>query len=205
MTAISDVLYQGPLINKASKAVLLLHGRGGTAQGIMSFANSLCDDHCYLVAPQATNNVWYPQSFMSPLELNEPYLSSSISEIKQLIDQTTQHISLDRLYIVGFSQGACMALEIASRFAGKYGGIIAFTGGLIGDMLDKSKYRGNFDHTKVFISNGDQDPFIPLIRSQESKDLMEKMGADVTLKVYKDRPHTVTRDELIWVKNNIFN
>lgn len=205
MTAISEVLHQGPLVTKASKALILLHGRGGTAKSILSLADRLCDNDFYIAAPQATNNTWYPYSFMEEESANEPYLSLSIKGIKDLIDQTARHIPKNQIYIVGFSQGACLALEVSTRFATKYGGIIAFTGGLIGSNINKGKYRGDFDGTSVFISNGDQDPHIPLIRSEQSKELIEKMNAHVSLKIYEGRPHTITEDEIKFVKANIFS
>lgn len=203
MTAISEVLHQGPLITKATKALILLHGRGGTARNILTLADKLCDDEFYVAAPQATNNSWYPYSFMSEEKLNEPYLSLSVKSIKDLIDQIAIHISKQQIYIIGFSQGACLSLEVSTRFATKYGGIVAFTGGLIGSKIDEGKYHGNFEETKVFISNGDQDPHIPLVRSEQSKELMEKLGAHVNLKVYAGRPHTITEDEIEFVRRNI--
>lgn len=205
MTAISEVLHQGPLITKASKAMILLHGRGGTAKSILSLTDKLCNDDFYVVAPQATNHVWYPYSFMEEEKANEPYLSMSVKGIKDLIDQTAKHIPKDQIYLIGFSQGACLALEVSSRFATKYGGIVAFTGGLIGSYINEDNYHGDFEGTKVFISNGDKDPHIPLIRSEQSKEVMEKMNAFVTLKIYENRPHTITLDEIKFVKENILS
>lgn len=199
-----EILHQGALITKASKALILLHGRGGTAHDILSLANNFCDDHFYIAAPQAPNGSWYPHSFMAEEKLNEPFLSSSVENIKNLIDETTKYIPEHQIYIMGFSQGACLALEVSTRYAAKYGGIIAFTGGLIGHEVNEKKYQGNFEDTKVFISNGDRDPHVPLERSEQSKELMEKLGAHVTLKVYPGRGHTISQDEINWVKNFMF-
>lgn len=203
MTAISEVLHQGPLITKAFKALILLHGRGGTARSILGLADRICDNDFYVAVPQAIHNTWYPYSFMEEEELNEPHLSLSIKEVKDLIDQTARYIPKERIFIAGFSQGACLALEVATRFAVQYGGIIAFTGGLIGKTVNESKYQGNFMGTKVFISDGDHDPHIPLIRAMQSKELLEKLGANVILKVYEGRPHTIIEDEINFVKENI--
>lgn len=205
MKAISEVLYQGPLISKASKALILLHGRGGTARSILGLADRICSDNFYIAAPQATHNTWYPHSFMEEEERNEPYLSLSVKEIKDLIDQTANYIPKQRIFIAGFSQGACLALEVTTRFAVQYGGIVAFTGGLIGKTIDESKYQGNFSGTKVFISDGDYDPHIPLVRAVQSKELMEKLGANVTLKVYEGRPHIIVEDEIKFVKENVLS
>lgn len=203
MTAISEVLYQGPLITKASKALILLHGRGGTAKGILDLAGRLGCNDFYVAAPQAMHNVWYPYSFMEEDSRNEPYLSSSVQEIKDLIDKTAKHIPKDQIFIAGFSQGACLTLEVAARFATHYGGIIAFTGGLIGKTINMSKYQGNFGGTKVLITNGDHDPHIPLIRAEQSKEVMENLNATVTLKVYKGRAHTIIEDEIKSAKEMI--
>lgn len=181
MKAISEVLHQGLLISKASKAVILLHGRGGTAQSILSLADQLCGSDFYVVAPQSINNSWYPHSFMAEEKLNEPYLSASVKDIHELIEQTAQDIPKDQIFIVGFSQGACLALEVTTRFAANYGGIVAFTGGLIGSTIDKSKYRGNFEGTKTFMSNGDKDPHVPLLRSQYSNSTMRFSVNDQSL------------------------
>ncbi len=200
-----EVLYQGPLITKASKALIILHGRGGNTRGVLSLADMLCDDRFYVAAPQAPNGTWYPHSFMAEKKLNEPYLSTSIAEIKKLLDETEKFIPKHQIYIAGFSQGACLALEVSARFAAKYGGIVAFTGGLIGSTIDETKYQGNFEGTTIFMSNGDQDPHVPLERSEQSKVLLEKLGANVTLKVYEGRAHTITQDEINWVKKNIMH
>lgn len=205
MTAISQILNKGSLITKASKALILLHGRGGTAHDILSLSDRICDDTFYITAPQATHNTWYPYSFMEEEERNEPYLSLSVKEIKNLIDEIAKYIPKQRIFIAGFSQGACLALEVATRFAIQYGGIVAFTGGLIGKTVDERKYQGNFVGTKVFISDGDDDPHVPLVRAIQSKTLMEKLGANVTLKVYEGRPHTIVEDEILFVKENILS
>lgn len=197
------IIERGVPLAQASKAIILLHGRGGTAEVILQLADKGWKEHFYIVAPQAPNNIWYPNSFLSEESRNEPYLSESVQNIKDLIDQMATRIPKDQIVIMGFSQGACLSLEISSRFAEKYGGIAAFTGGLIGRNIDENKYQGNFEGTKVLISNGDHDPFIPLIRSEQSKELMEKLGANVTLKVYPGRNHIITENEIEWVEKNI--
>lgn len=202
---IYEVLEEGSLITEASKALILLHGRGSTARNILSLSKKFCDDHFYIVAPQAPDNSWYPYSFMKDEKMNEPFLSLSVENIKNIIDHVSKYIPKHQIYIMGFSQGACLALEVSSRFASKYGGVIAFTGGLIGNTINEKKYGGNFEGTKVFISNSDQDPHVPLARSEQSKELMQKLGADVILKVYKGKvAHTITEDEIDSVKQNIF-
>lgn len=190
------IVEKGQAVDKASKAMILLHGRGSTASDILTLADLFCDESFYLAAPKATKHSWYPHSFLAEEETNEPWLSSAVDTIKKLIDETAKHIPKEQIYIVGFSQGACLALEISARFATSYGGVVAFSGGLIGKTLNEKKYSGSFQGTKVFIGNSDVDPHIPLERSEQSKVVLEKLGADVTLKVYKGMGHTINQDEV---------
>lgn len=195
-----EVIETGQEIKHAKKALIALHGRGGTAEDILAFAKELCHTEFYLAAPQAPNNSWYPYSFLKEEAMNEPWLSTSIENVFSLIDQIALHIPKNKIYLIGFSQGACMALETASRNATKYGGVIAFSGGLIGESIDKNKYHGNFERTKVFIGNSDKDAHIPEARSKESKEILEKLGAHVTYKVYPGMSHTINKDEIMIAK-----
>jgi phospholipase/carboxylesterase len=201
----SNTLEKGQPLSKASKALLLLHGRGGHASDLLPLAKAFCDDTFYIAAPEAQNQSWYPYSFMEEEQLNEPWLSSSVDLVTKLIEKTSQFIPLEQVYVVGFSQGACVALETTTRSANKYGGVVAMTGGLIGKKLNKDKYRGNFQGTKVFISNSDKDPHVPLFRLEESKQAMEKLGAEVLLKVYPGRAHVILQDEIDSIKKFIFS
>lgn len=198
------IVEQGQHIDKATKALLLLHGRGGTAEEILSLADLFCDDTFYVAAPQATNRSWYPHSFMEEEQSNEPWLTSAVDIVTRLIEETAKHIPKPQIYLMGFSQGACLTLEVATRHATKYGGAVAFTGGLIGETINEKKYMGNFEGTKVFIGNSDKDPHVPLERSEQSKLLMQRMGANMTLKVYPGMAHTINEDEINWVKKQIF-
>jgi phospholipase/carboxylesterase len=157
-----------------------------------------------VLAPQATNQTWYPYGFMMPLNQNEPWLSSAIDLLDKMIkDAMNRGFSSEQIYILGFSQGACLALECPSRKARRYGGIISFTGGLIGDKIYKEYYSGEFKGTPVFIGNSDQDPHVPVKRSEESKKIMESMGANVTLRIYPGMPHTINENEIQFVNKNI--
>ena len=195
----------GAPLNKAKKALLMLHGRGGSAEDILSLANYLPVKKFYIVAPQATNNTWYPLSFLAPIPQNEPWLSSALGVIKELCDHIKQAgIASEHIFILGFSQGACLTLEFAARNAQKWGGIIALTGGLIGDKLEPSSYSGNFSGTPILMTNGSNDPHVPLLRSEQSKQQLEKMGAKVELLVYSSRPHTILHEELNVVSRYFF-
>ncbi len=198
------ILESGKTLTKAGKAIILLHGRGADAESIITLADDFCDDTFYIAAPEAENNSWYPNSFMAPEDRNEPWLSSAIQVVKHLLDGIAVHISAEKIYLMGFSQGACLSLEVAARFPANYAGVAAFSGGLIGERIRTEKYHGHFDGTKIFIGNSDIDPHIPLIRTDESRDLLIKMGADVTLKIYPGMPHTIIADEIETVRNIMF-
>lgn len=198
------IIESGQIVDQASKALILLHGRGGTAQGILELAPDFCDDTFYVAAPQAPNNSWYPQSFMAPEKFNASALEAAVETVMRLIIDTAQYIPQDQIYLMGFSQGACLALEVAARFAGSYGGVVAFSGALIGDQLDGKKYHGDFVGTKIFIGISENDPHVPLVRAEQSQELLKKMGADVTLMAYPGMSHTITQEEINWVRENVF-
>jgi phospholipase/carboxylesterase len=198
------ILEKGKPLKEASKAILLLHGRGATAGDIIPLANEFCDEDFYIAAPQAAGNTWYPYSFMTQEQRNQPWLDSAVKTGIRLIDETASVIGIENIYLMGFSQGACLTLEVVAQHANKYKGVAAFTGGLIGEVIDVRKYKGNFNGAKIFIGNSDNDPHVPLARSQESKIVLEQMGADVTLNVYPGMPHTITISEINAVKDLMF-
>ena len=165
-----EVVEQGAPLKQAERALILLHGRGGTAQNILSLADAFCDEPFYVVAPQGPNQSWYPHSFMA--EGNEPFLTDSIALVKEWIDHVATHIPSERIYLMGF-EGACLALEVSARFAAPYGAVIVFTGGLIGPRIDETHYRGNFNKTKIFIGTSEHDPHVPLARVEESKAVLQ--------------------------------
>jgi phospholipase/carboxylesterase len=183
--------------DSASRALILLHGRGASAENILPLADFFAGDNWYVVAPQATNFQWYPYSFLMPASQNEPWLGSAIDYIKKIIDHTTRYLPSQNIYLMGFSQGACLSAEFAARFAVKYGGIAVFTGGLIGETLDPGLYKGDFQGTRVYISNGEDDPHIPVSRSEETREHLERLGARVRLEIFPGREHTVTHQEIV--------
>ncbi|MGC9342591.1 MAG: alpha/beta hydrolase [Bacteroidales bacterium] len=199
-----QILEKGKPLNQAKKAIILLHGRGGSANNIITLADEFCDEQFYIAAPQATNHSWYPYSFLAPENQNEPWLSSAVEVVKKLIDETAVVIGTENVYLMGFSQGACLTLEVSSQFATKYAGVVAFTGGLIGESVNQAKYQGNFEGTNVFIGNSDTDPHVPVERSEESKVIMENIGAQVILKIYPGMSHTINQDEILTVRKEIF-
>jgi phospholipase/carboxylesterase len=203
--SIPDVFYQGPLLTKAKGALILLHGRGATAQSMLPLADLLCNRTIYVAAPQAPHHTWYPYPFMVKEELNEPFLSQSITRVYSLVEETARYIPKEKIVLLGFSQGACLALETAARHAALFKGIAAFTGGLIGEKLNEDKYKGDFAGTPIFIGNSDHDAHVPLSRSEESKRLLENQNARVTLEVYPGMQHTINQEEIKWVHEHFFN
>lgn len=189
-----------------SKALILLHGRGGSAEDILSLTAHLPVDSYALYAPRATGNSWYPNSFMAPAASNEPWLTAAIDQITRVVSQIkSRGIAADQVYLLGFSQGACLALEYACRHATKYGGVAAFTGGLIGDRIYPERYTGKFNNTPFFLGTSNPDPHVPVERVKASTQIITDMGGDVTLKVYDGMGHTIVQDELNHAAKLIFS
>lgn len=195
----------GKPLKDAEKVLIMVHGRGADASDILGLASHLKVDDFALLAPEATNNTWYPYSFMAPPKQNEPWLSSALDLLNELVaDVRQQGIAAEKIYFLGFSQGACLTLEFVTRHAQRLGGVIAFTGGLIGDKLNEGNYSGNFDGTSIFISTGNPDPHVPVARVKESVAILEKMNATVHLKIYDGRPHAISQDEIEEANTVIF-
>lgn len=198
------IVEKGKPLSQATKALILLHGRGATATDIIGLASEFASEGFYIAAPQASNNSWYPFSFLAPIESNQPYLDSAISVVKRLLVDTAAVIGWQNVYLMGFSQGACLCLEVAARFPQKYAGIAAFTGGLIGQKLDNDKYKGDFLQTPVYIGNSNADPHVPLSRSEESSQIIHNLNAKVKLDIYPNMPHTIIKEEIHQVKTMMF-
>jgi phospholipase/carboxylesterase len=192
-----QIVTAGVPVEQAKKAIVMLHGRGASATSIISLQTHLQLDDYAIFAPQATEYSWYPYSFMAPVSDNQPALDSALHIIAGVVADIKQNgIPQEKIYFIGFSQGACLTLEYVTRNAGRYGGAIAFTGGLIGDKLIDENYKGDFDGTPILITTGDPDPHVPLSRVNKSVSIIQHLNASVTLKVYKGRPHTITAEEL---------
>jgi predicted esterase len=198
------VLFTGEKIESASAAMILIHGRGSTAEDILSLSNEFIQPGFLYAAPQAFGNTWYPYSFLRPAEENEPGLSSGLNVIDMLVNKIIKAgISLEKIILLGFSQGACLVLEYAARNAKKYGGIIGFSGGLIGNKINIENYRGTFEQAPVFLGCSDVDPHIPKERVDETEKIIKNMGGNVTKRIYKNMGHTINIDEISFVQNLI--
>lgn len=200
-----QLITSGHELQNAKKALIMLHGRGATAEDILSLAPNLHLNDYALIAPQATNYTWYPYSFLVPPKENEPWLTSALTLITEVVqDINKAGIADENIYFLGFSQGACLTLEYVTRNARRWGGVVAFTGGLIGDKLHTENYRGDFGGTPVFIGTSDPDPHVPVERVRESAAVIRNMHASVTEKVYPAMGHTINHDELAKVNSLIF-
>ena len=187
----------GVPVEAATTAVIMLHGRGATADGMLDLAGELPSDGMVFLALQAAGNTWYPRSFLAPIEHNEPALSSALQAVNRLVEETSQAgIPPRKIVLLGFSQGACLASEYAVRNAQQYGGVIAFSGGLIGPDGTSRAYDGSFDDMPMFIGCSDVDPHIPVERVHETARVYEEMDACVDKRIYNGMGHTINQDEL---------
>ncbi len=196
---------EGKTPEDAAAVLIMVHGRGGSAEDILTIARYLNTKDFCMLAPEATDNTWYPYSFLSPVDRNEPWLGSALTVLKSIVDELKgKGISKEKIYFLGFSQGACLTLEFVARNAARYGGVAALTGGLIGEKLNVENYQGDFAGTPIFIGTSDPDPHVPVTRVDESADLLTKMNANVTKKIYKGMGHTISQDEINEMNRLIF-
>lgn len=199
------VLTLGSRLEHARSALILLHGRGASAGDMIALAEAFdLPQGMIALAPQAKGNVWYPQRFIDPLEANEPYLSSALRRVDEVVALLRKNSILDmRVIIGGFSQGACLAIEYAIRRGGRWGGLLGFSGGYIGPMGKSRDLIGSLSGTPAFLGCSDGDPHIPLQRVRETSVLLEDMGATVTTQIYPDMGHTINQDEMIHAQKMI--
>jgi phospholipase/carboxylesterase len=191
------VLAAGAPLATAKGALILIHGRGASAQSILPLAGELGAQDFAALAPQAAGGTWYPQRFIVPIALNEPYLSSALRVVGEVVAHIeAAGIPAERIVLGGFSQGACLAAEYAARHARRYGGLLVFSGGLIGEVLDAGGYTGSLDGTPVFLGCDDADFHIPKARVLESAEVLRGLGGVVTAKLYSGVGHTIIEDEL---------
>ena len=191
------VLTAGRPPAEARGALILLHGRGATAESILELADLLPHPDLAYLAPQAAGNTWYPYSFLAPMEQNEPFLSSALAKVGAVVAQAAAAgIPAERIFLGGFSQGACLAAEYVARHARRYGGLLAFSGGLIGPPGTPRDYAGTLDGMPVFLGCSDVDPHIPLARVQETAAVLRQLGARVETRIYPRMGHTINQDEI---------
>jgi predicted esterase len=181
--------------------MVMIHGRGATAESILTLVPAIDTPGFVYLAPQASGNTWYPNSFLAPIPSNEPGITSGLAAIDDLMARiSAASIPPERTILLGFSQGACLSLEYAARHARRYGGIAGLSGGLIGPDGTPREYPGSFDHTPVFLGCSDVDAHIPAERVHETARVFERMGASVVKRLYPGMGHIVNVDEVNFVK-----
>ena len=194
------VLHAGEPLQSTRAAMILLHGRGATAEDIITIADEVQQPGWTYLAPQAAGNTWYPNPFTAPIETNEPYLSSALEMVSTLVGRLEARVRAQRIVLLGFSQGACLTLEWAARNARRFGAVIGLSGGLIGPDGTPRDYPGSFEGTPVFLGCSDIDPHIPKRRVIESGEVLKGMGAEVTVRLYPGMAHMVSVEELATIR-----
>lgn len=196
------ILVSGAPPGDAAGAMILVHGRGSSAGDMQEFARTLERPSFQCFTPAAAGGTWYPYSFLEPLKRNEPHLSSALRLVEKALEKAiAAGHPAERVVLLGFSQGACLALEFAARHARRYGGIVGLSGGLIGPEDTPRDYAGSFDGTPAFLGCSDVDPHIPKRRVDLTATIMERMQARVTKRIYPGMGHTVNADELAAVQS----
>ena len=191
----------GEPLERAQAAMVMVHGRGATAESILTLADELAEPGFAYLAPQARGNTWYPNSFLAPIPSNEPGISSGMAAIRATLDRVrAAGIPIERTVLLGFSQGACLSIEFAARHARRYGGIACLSGGLIGPDGTPSDYQSSLDGTPVFLGCSDVDAHIPAPRVRQSAEVMRWLGGEVTMRLYPGMGHTVNEDEIEFVR-----
>ncbi|WP_428668346.1 alpha/beta hydrolase [Runella sp.] len=205
MHNIKNTVWAGQPLAQAKRVLIMTHGRGASARSILGLAAELDVEDFALAAPQATGNTWYPYSFLAPELQNEPGLSSGLQVLTQLVDDITREgFDTQQIYLLGFSQGACLTAEFVARNAQPLGGVFILSGGVIGDSIKPERYSGDFKNTPLFLGCSDIDAHVPLHRVQDSTAVFENLGANVTEKIYPNAPHSIFQDELNHI-NQILN
>jgi predicted esterase len=187
----------GAPLTRARAAMVMLHGRGATAEDILSLVPALAAPDFAYAAPQAGGNSWWPHSFLAPIASNEPGISSAMAAVADVLRQTAAAgIPPERTFLLGFSQGACLAAEFAARHARRYGGVAALSGGLVGPDGTPRDYSGSLEGTPVFLGCSDVDPHIPAKRVRESAEVLQRLGGEVTMRLYPGMGHQINEDEI---------
>lgn len=191
----------GAPLSRAKAAMILLHGRGATAEGMLDLADVFAQPDVAYLAPQAPGRTWYPYSFLAPIDRNEPHLSRALAQVGELVsDLGDQGVGSEKLILLGFSQGGCLALEYAARNAQRYGAVIGLSSGLIGPEGMPRTYGGSLAGTRVFLGCSDVDAHIPVGRVHESARVLKALGGDVIERIYPGMGHTINDDEIAQVR-----
>jgi predicted esterase len=200
------VLTAGRPLNNATTAMILVHGRGASATDILALVPELAQPEFTYLAPQAADRAWYPNRFLDPLPSNEPWLSSALTVLFDVLTRVHKAgIPAERTILLGFSQGACLTLEFAARQAHQYGGIVGLSGGLIGPDGTPRDYTGSLAGTPIFLGCSDVDPHIPAARVYHTADVLKRLGGKVTLQLYPGMDHSISQAEIDAVRSMMSN
>lgn len=191
--------WAGAPLESAKAVTVLVHGRGDSARGILGLASVVNAPGVSFLAPEARLNVWYPHTFLAPPAMNEPWLSSALAAVDGVVKAAVEAgVPREKVVLVGFSQGACLVSEYAARQGGRFGGVVALSGGLIGDTVDRGRYAASLGGTPAFFGCSDVDPYIPVDRVHDSAALYRELGALVEERIYPGFAHSVNQDEIDW-------
>ncbi len=197
-----SILTAGAPLTQARAAMIMIHGRSASAESILQLAEEFKQPDFAYLAPQASDGTWYPNRFLAPTASNEPWLASALAVVGDLVAQVNKAgIPIERLMLLGFSQGACLALEYAARNAQRYGGVIGLSGGLIGADDEPRRDNGNFSGTPIFLGCSDVDFHIPKAHVEHAAKILREFGGNVTMRLYPNMEHTVNHDEIKFVRS----
>lgn len=181
----------------ADAAVVLVHGRGARADGMLQFAREFAREGVHYVAPQAQRGTWYPNRFVAPVERNQPHLDSALAHVGRAVEEARSGgLPPEKVILVGFSQGACLVSDFVARDPQRYGGLVLLSGGLIGEEGTEFDYEGDVDGMPFFLGVSDDDPHIPMSRAEETVEVFERLGADVRFDRYEGRGHGIFAEEI---------
>ena len=199
--AAQPVVEAGTPLGQAPGVVILVHGRNAGPENILDLVPRIARPGLTYLAPAAAGRTWYPYSFLADIATNEPALSSALSAVAALVERVeAAGVPRNRIVLGGFSQGACLAAEFAARHASRFGGVLVWSGGVIGPPGTPRDYRGTFNDTPVFFGCSDGDSHVPEARVRESADLFARMGAHVTTRIYPGMGHLVNDDEIAFAQ-----
>lgn len=188
----SEVLEAGKNLYDAERALIMFHGRGASAHGMLQLAEQLPE--AAVLAPQATRREWYPRSFLEPIEKNQPHLDSALGKVDKLVERAAEAVGKEKVVLIGFSQGACLISEYAARNPDQYGGIIPFSGGLIGEEI--GEFNGDLEESSVFVGCAENDPHIPLERVEHTVEVFEELNANLEKHIFSGSNHGITEYEI---------
>lgn len=201
MNTTAHIETAGAPLARAKAAMILLHGRGATAEGMLELADVFAQPDMAYLAPQAPGRTWYPHSFLAPIEKNEPHLTRALAQVGALVENLGQHgFAPEKIVLLGFSQGGCLALEYTARNAQRYGAVIGLSAGLIGPEGTPRTYGGSLAGTRVVLGCSDIDAHIPVGRVRDSSRVLSALGGDVIERIYPGMGHNINDDEIAQVR-----